>query len=267
MKRAGRFLTTILLTVIVILGMLYFFQEKLIFRSSVLPQNHVYTFKSDFEELFLRADDGALLNGLHFKQKNPKGVILYCHGNAGALDNWGHWAEELSNRYQYDVVIWDYRGYGKSTGKRRQSLMLEDGLLFYDYGKMQFPEEEIIVFGRSLGGFFATHITMKTSPVKLILESTPTSLLEIATKEYPFLPSRQLLKFRFQNDENILKINIPTYIIHGTDDMLVPYENGEQLFKRSKAKTKKLYAIVGGGHNNLNSFREAYFEALDEIFR
>lgn len=99
--------------------MFYFFQEKLIFYSSTLPQEYEYSFKTEFEELFLKAEDGAILNGLHFKAKNPKGVIIYNHGNAGELDTWGQWGELLVNRYSYDVVVWDYRGYGKSTGKRR----------------------------------------------------------------------------------------------------------------------------------------------------
>lgn len=267
MKRAGLFLIRIVLTVIVIFGMLYYFQGKLIFRSDTLPQDYVYTFKSDFEEIFLKADDGALLNGLHFKQPNPEGVILYCHGNAGELNAWGNWAEELSNRYNYDVVIWDYRGYGKSTGKRRQQLMLNDGFLFYEYCQTNFPDGDIVVFGRSLGGFFATHISKDTNHRKLILESTPTSILNVAAKEYPFLPSRYLLKFRFQNDRNTSRITIPTAIIHGTDDALIPIDHGRELFRLSPAKTKKFYSVEGGGHNNLANFEEIYFGALDEILK
>ncbi len=247
--------------------MFYFFQEKLIFHSTEIPRDYVYQFESNFEELFLTSKDGAVLNGLHFKQKNPKAVILYCHGNAGGLDDWGNWAQELSNRYEYDVVIWDYRGYGKSTGKRRQKLMLDDGFLFYDYCKEYFPEDKITVFGRSLGGFFATHITKDTNPGKLILESAPTSLLNIAKKEYPFLPSKRLLKFRFQSDENILKIDVPTHIIHGTSDELIPFDHGKELYRLSIAKNKKFYSVEGGYHNNLNSFEEVYFGVLDEILR
>ena len=267
MKRVGRFLIRIFITVIVIFGMIYYFQGKLIFRSSDLPQDYIYTFNGEFEEFFLKADDGAILNGLHFKQPRSKGIILYCHGNAGALDNWGLWAEELSVRYQYDVVVWDYRGYGKSTGKMRQKLMLDDGFLFYEYCKKYFEDEKILVFGRSLGGFFATHITKDNQPKKLVLESTPLSILKIAQKEYPFLPSKYLLKFRFQNDDNIIKINSPTYIIHGTADGLIPFNHGERLFELSKAQKKKFYPIYGGNHNNLSSFDAAYFGALDAVLK
>ena len=247
--------------------MFYFFQEKLIFHSNGIPQDYSYQFDTEHEELFLKAADGALLNGLHFKKQNPKGVILYCHGNAGELDDWGHWAEELSNRYHYDVVIWDYRGYGKSTGKRRQNLMLADGFLFYDYCQDYFTEDQITIFGRSLGGFFATHITKDITAGKLILESTPRSILNIAKREYPFLPSELLLRFKFQNDRNIAEIEIPTFIIHGTEDTLVPFEHGAALFKLSNAEIKRIYKVAGGDHNNLSNFEDSYFKALDEILK
>ncbi|MDB4292507.1 alpha/beta hydrolase [Maribacter sp.] len=247
--------------------MLYFFQEKLIFYSSKLPQEYHYSFQTDFEELHLTAEDGAVLNGLHFKAENPKGIILYNHGNAGELDSWGNWGETLVQRYSYDVVLWDYRGYGKSTGKRRQALMLDDGQLFYNYCKGFFSEDSITVYGRSLGGFFASHVTKKNNPKKLILESTPTSLLEVAQESYPFIPSKWLLKFRFQNNKNITEIPIPTFIIHGTDDDLIPFEHGQRLFGLSNAKTKDFFPVKGGNHNDLSNFEVVYFEALNEILK
>ncbi|MFK7812606.1 MAG: alpha/beta hydrolase [Maribacter sp.] len=267
MKRAKRFLKFLLSIIVFILCMFYFFQEKLIFYSSTLPKDYQYQFQTEFEELFLTAQDGAVLNGLHFKAENSKGVILYNHGNAGELDSWGQWGQLLANQYSYDVVMWDYRGYGKSTGKRRQQLMLDDGLLFYNYCKGFFKEELITVYGRSLGGFFATHIAKLTKPNMLVLESTPVSILEVASETYPFLPANWLLKFRFQNLENIKKINEPTFLIHGTDDDLIPFEHGKRLFELSNADNKLFFPIEGGNHNDLSNFVEPYFKALDSIFK
>ncbi len=267
MKRARRFFRVLLITIAFIFTMLYFFQEKLIFYSSKLPQDFQYQFQTEFEELFLTAEDGAVLNGLHFKAKNPKGIILYNHGNAGELDSWGKWGELLADRYAYDVVIWDYRGYGKSTGKRRQQLMLDDGLLFYNYCKRLFKEDLITVYGRSLGGFFATHLSKQTQPSRLVLESTPVSLLEIANEAYPFIPANWLLKFRFQNRDNIQQINQPTFFIHGTEDDLIPFEHGKRLFELSKANKKQFFSIKGGNHNDLSSFEASYFSALDQVFK
>lgn len=265
-KRVGRFFKGAVLGLVITFGMIYFFQEKLIFYSKTLPQTYEYPFEREFEELFLTAPDGAVLNGLHFKVENPKGIILYNHGNAGNLDSWGGWGEALSQRYGYEVVLWDYRGYGKSTGKRRTTLMLDDGLLFYTYCRERFPEDAITVYGRSLGGFFATHITKNNTPEQLVLESTPTSLLEVAQEAYPFLPAKWLLRFRFQNIDNMPHIDTPTFLIHGTADDLVPFDQGERLYEQSRAPVKRFFPIRDGNHNDLSYFEGPYFGALREIF-
>ncbi len=265
--RARHFLKVLPIAIVVIIGMLYFFQEKLIFQSSTLPQNFEYKFQTKFEELFLTAEDGAVLNGLHFKAKNPKGVIIYSHGNAGELDSWGKFGETLAKRYSYDVVVWDYRGYGKSTGKREQQAMLDDGFLFYKYCTQLYADGEIILYGRSLGGFFATHLAKSKSVKRLVLESTPATLLEVAKEKYPFVPIKWLLKYKFKNIENIAAIATPTYLIHGTDDDLVPFEHGQRLLELSKASKKEFFPIKGANHNDLSSFEAPYFSALDRILK
>jgi fermentation-respiration switch protein FrsA (DUF1100 family) len=266
MKYLKRIGISIIALYLVIAFMLLTFQEQLIFRSESLPQDHIFTSETSFEELFLKASDGSVLNGLHYKQANPKGVLLYFHGNAQTLEYWGKWAEELSKRYQYDVVIMDYRGYGKSIGKRNHKAMLADGLLFYDYCEAKFSEDQITIFGRSLGGAFATHVAKKRTAKLLLLESTFTSVYDIASKNFWFLPIKWLLQYPFQNNENIREISTPTYIIHGTEDDIVPYEHGQKLYKKAGSGTKKFYTIHSGLHNNLISHPE-YFQALDEILK
>ncbi|WP_413993964.1 alpha/beta hydrolase [Maribacter sp. 2307ULW6-5] len=267
MKRFLRVLGLLGITLIFFWTMLYFFQEKMIFHSTALPQDHKFAFDRPFEELFMTAPDGAVLNGLHFRADEPKGILLYSHGNAGELDSWGQWGVILAERYRYDVVIWDYRGYGKSTGERRQDKMLDDGLLFYDYCAAQFPESNITVYGRSLGGFFATHMARQRQPARMLLESTPVSILEVAKETYPFLPVDWLLRFRFQNLENMAHIQVPTYIIHGTDDNLVPFAHGERLFRASAASAKEFFPVQNGNHNDLSSFEERYFGILKQLLK
>ncbi|WP_298520945.1 alpha/beta hydrolase [uncultured Kordia sp.] len=249
---------------LLIIFMLLAFQEKIIFQSETLPQDHVFTSSIAFEELYLKAWDDAILHGLHYQQENPKGVLLYFHGNARTLEYWGKWAEDLSKTYNYDVIIMDYRGYGKSQGKRSYDSMLADALLFYDFAKTKFSEEEIIIFGRSLGGAFATHTATQRNAKLLLLESTFTSVYEVAKKRFWFLPLQWLLKYPFQNVKNIQQISIPTYMIHGTNDAVVPYEHGQILHEKSGSGAKKFYTIQNGEHNNLINFPE-YFQALGEI--
>ncbi|MEM6719671.1 MAG: alpha/beta fold hydrolase [Bacteroidota bacterium] len=263
LKRIGIGLIALYLFLICMLAA---FQEKIIFRSETLPLDHVFTSSIPFEELYLKASDDAIIHGLHYKQEAPKGVLVYYHGNARTLEYWGKWAENLSVKYNYDVVIMDYRGYGKSQGKRSHSQMLADALLFYDYAKTKFSEEEITIFGRSLGGAFATHTATHRNAKQLLLESTFTSVIDIGKRQFWFLPLKWLLRYPFQNIENIQKISMPTYIIHGTKDAVVPYEHGQKLYHKSGSSTKKFYTIPNGEHNDLIAY-PSYFEALDEILK
>ena len=147
---------------------LYFLQEKILFRPTVLNQTYVYKFSNPFEELFLKADDKAVINALHFKAENPKGVILYFHGNAGNLSRWGNITEYFVEM-NYDVLVMDYRTYGKSTGALSERALYSDAQLCYDYLKNNYNESEITVYGRSLGTGIAAYIAAKNKPKQLIL--------------------------------------------------------------------------------------------------
>src|SRR5690554_7779979 len=112
--------------------LLYLFQEKLIFYPTQLKTDHTFKFSGNFNEIFFKTKDGKSLNALLFKAKKPKGVIFYLHGNAASLDHWGNVAETYTE-LNYDVFIWDYRGYGKSDGKiLSEEQLLEDAQLAYD---------------------------------------------------------------------------------------------------------------------------------------
>src|SRR5690606_41983526 len=110
--------------------MLTYLQEKFIFLSEKLSQEHPFNFKTKFKELFLKADDGAVLHGIHFMQEDSKGIILYFHGNKASVEYWGLWGEQMATRFQHDVVVMDYRGYRKSRAERSFETMLADSSLF-----------------------------------------------------------------------------------------------------------------------------------------
>ena len=115
---------------------LYYLQEKLLFLPTVLEENFEYQFKYPFEELFLKTDDTAVINTLHFKVEESKGVILYFHGNAGDLSRWGIVTEYFVEK-NYDVLVIDYRTYGKSKGKLSEEAFYHDAQFCYDYLKNQ----------------------------------------------------------------------------------------------------------------------------------
>jgi len=132
MRRIKRTLYGIIITYIMIGGLLYFLQEKLIFHPSILAQDYQYEFRVNFEELFLNTSDNAIINALHFKIDKPKGVILYYHGNAGDLSRWGEVVQYFVEQ-QYDVLVMDYRTFGKSTGKLSEEALYSDAQFCYNY--------------------------------------------------------------------------------------------------------------------------------------
>ena len=127
----------------------YFFQENIIFRPERTSENFIYTFDKNFEEIDLKVTDKASINAIHFKVKNPKGVLLYFHGNKGNLKRWGNIVLPFTD-YNYDIFVMDYRGYGKSKGKRTEEVMYNDAQYCYDYISNLYDENNIVVYGRSL---------------------------------------------------------------------------------------------------------------------
>ena len=142
---------------------LYFFQEKLLFLPTVLSQEYEFQFNYPFEELFLEIDENTVINALHFKSENPKGVILYFHGNAGDLSRWGLIGERFV-ALNYDVFIIDYRTYGKSKGKLSEVGFYKDAQYCYDYLLKHYSEDKITLYGRSLGTGLASYLSSQNSP-------------------------------------------------------------------------------------------------------
>ncbi|MCH5715632.1 alpha/beta hydrolase [Niabella hibiscisoli] len=134
--------------IVVMMG-LVMFQQKLIFRPEKLEASYQFSFDRAFKELHFQRADGAMLNALYFTVAQPKGVILYFHGNKGSLKRWGTIASAFT-QYNYNVLVMDYRSYGKSTGELSEVNLQNDARFFYKELQKQFPEDHIIVYGRSL---------------------------------------------------------------------------------------------------------------------
>ncbi len=245
--------------------MLYFLQEKMIFLPTRLPQDFQYSFAEPFEEVFLSAADGARLNALWFKRPSPRGLILYFHGNAGNLSRWGHIAEPFA-KMEYDVLIMDYRTYGKSTGTLSEQNLFSDAQLFYDYAREHYSEKEIVLYGRSLGTGMATRLAADNQPALLLLETPFYSLLDIGVKRFPWLPVKWFMKYPLRAHEFMQQVLCPVRIFHGTKDRIVPYESGRKLFESIPGDNKTFYEIQGGRHNNLSSF-PAYQQAVIEVLQ
>lgn len=261
-----RIILALLIFYVMLTALLAFFQERFIFLPTQLSQEYVYNFDTPFEELFLESTDGASLNALHFKAENPKGIILYFHGNAGDLSRWGEITFGFT-QYNYDVLVMDYRTYGKSTGKLSEENLYNDAQLFYDFVKDQFPEKEIILYGRSLGSAFATRLAAENNPRMLILESPFYNLKSVAKSRFPIVPVDLLIRYNFENNIYIKEVNCKTVIFHGTEDNVVPYKSGKRLYTTAEPRNgKQMVTIPGGGHNDLSRF-ETYQKAIDSLLK
>ena len=249
---------------IALLAIVYFVQERLIFKPEKLKQDFKYKYDAPFEELFFDVEDGVRINGLHFTVEKPLGLILYFHGNSRSIKGWARYAKDFF-RYNYDVVLVDYRGFGKSTGKRTEKDMLSDMQFVYDTLAVQYTEHHIIVYGRSLGSGFAAKIASDNKPRYLILDAPYYSFTKVIERFLPILPIRFLLRFHLRTDKWIRHVNCHTYIIHGTKDRLIPISNSEKL-QALNPKKITLIRITGGGHNNLPSFNE-YHNIIRDILQ
>lgn len=233
---------------------IYAIQERLIFKPEKLRQDFLYKYDVPFKELFIDIEPGVRINGLHFYVNDPNGLILYFHGNTRSIKGWARYAKDFY-RYQYDVVMVDYRGFGKSTGKRGETAMFKDMQVVYDSLAVQYHESHIIVYGRSLGSGFASKLASDNSPRYLILDAPFYSFEKAVQRFLPILPMKYVLRFQLHTDRWIQKVHCHTYILHGTKDWLIPIKQSEQLQQLNPDKIT-LIRIEGGGHNNLPSFPE-----------
>ncbi|MEO0902433.1 MAG: alpha/beta fold hydrolase, partial [Bacteroidota bacterium] len=214
------------------------------------------------EEYNVETRDGAIINGLHFKASNPKGVVFYLKGNSKSIKGWGKFAVDFT-RHGYDVIMVDYRGFGKSTGRRTQKAVKRDMQVIYNKIKKKVPEKYIILYGRSLGSGFAAKLASMNEPRMLILDAPYYSLSKVAKKYIPFMPLSLLIKFPMPTYKWLKYVKCPIHILHGTDDRLIPYKTSVKLSKINPKRTK-LYTVIGGGHKDLNTF-ESYHSMLGDI--
>ena len=249
---------------------LKYLQEKVVFLPVVLPEHHEFDFEKNFEEYLWETPFDGKINVLHFKIKKPQGVIVYYHGNADNLHRWGNIAHEYT-QFGYDVLVMDYRGYGKSSGPRNEEFLYSDAQFCYDFAKQKYGEEKTIVYGRSLGGAFAIKVAADNQPKAVILEATFFNIQDIVNRWLPKKVTDRVsptMTYHFLSNENILDVDVPLYHFHGTKDNIVPLKSGRKLFdlfKKSRPKVeKKFIEISGATHNDLINYEE-FVEELKSI--
>ncbi len=250
----GLLLLTILVGYTGLVLFYYLFQERFIFIRYPVLHGHKFNFPGEFEERFVQAEDGSQLHALYFRTKAPRGVILYFHGNTGTLRRWGKQAARFT-QMGFDLLMPDYRGYGKSRGKLSEEALHADALLWYESLLSEWSGDRIVLYGRSLGSAMATPLAAVRDPRMLLLETPFANLLDLARSYLPILPYRLLLRYRFRNDRAIRHVKCPVYIFHGKKDNVVPYTSALKLYSCIPSTVEReMFTFAKAHHNDLFRF-------------
>lgn len=249
-------LCALLLVGYVVLCLFYFiFQERFIFIRFQLAPRSRFRFKYPYKERYLDGTDGARLHALYFPAERSRGVVLYFHGNTGNLRRWGKYAPRFT-ALGYDVLMPDYRGYGKSHGPLSEQALHTDAKAWYASLTERWAEEDIVVYGRSLGSAMAVPVAAEHAPRLLVLETPFANLLEVARHYLRILPYRWLLRYRFRNDQAIKRVRCPVYIFHGRRDTVVPYASALRLYASVPSTVERqMFTFAKGHHSDLVRFR------------
>jgi len=241
----------LLVLLISICGLLFLFQEKLIFFPQKLDKNHQFSFDQNFEEINIKTNDQKILNALLFKSDSSKGLIFYLHGNAGSLSSWGDVAKVYTDLH-YDVFMIDYRGFGKSEGSIcSQKQLFADVQTAYSEMLKKYQENTIVVLGYSIGTGLASKIASTNQPQLLILQAPYYSLTDMVQHTYPIIPTF-LLKYKLETGKYVRDCKMPIVIFHGDQDEVIYYGSSLKLKDEFK-KQDTLITIEGQGHNGMTN--------------
>lgn len=220
-----------------------------------------------YEDVHLTADDRIRIHGWWVPVERNRGTVLFCHGNAG---NISHRLESIAvfRRLGMNVLIFDYRGYGLSEGSPDEEGTYRDAEAAYRYLREEraIPAEEIIIFGRSLGGAVAIELARRAQAAGLICEATFTSAVEMGKLIFPSLPVGLLVRNKYDSISKVGGLELPVLFIHSPEDDLVPYEHGLALFQAA-AEPKEFLPIAGGHGDGFLAAGPAYAAGLDSFLK
>lgn len=248
-------LTIAVIAVILYLGLagwIYVRQDSMVFHplGEILATPEVYGW--EYEDIDLHTQDGVRLHAWYVPVEDARAVVLFCHGNAG---NISHRLDSIRifRDLGLSVLIFDYRGFGQSEGRPSEKGTYLDVRAAWDFlvTEKNAPPAHIVIFGRSLGGAVAAHLAADLNAEHaaggLILESTFSSLPDMAARLYPFLPVRWLAKYSYNTLAQMGDIHSPVLVVHSPEDELIPFAHGQALY--AAAPEPRMFLEISGGHN------------------
>ena len=253
---------------------IYFAQALFIYAPQMPTRSLVATpedINLEYENLTLITADNERINAWYIPVENQTSkTVLFFHGNAG---NISHRLETIKiyNQLGFNFLIFDYRGFGESTGKPTEEGTYIDADTVWQHliEQKKLNPEEIILVGRSLGGGVAAELAKKVRPAMLVLESTFTSMTEVSAKHYPFMPTKLIVKHEYETNLKLKDIHCPIVFAHSTNDEVIPFEHSQRNF--AAANEPKQFITLRGGHGSgflltkkdyLSGLKKAFSEML-----
>ncbi len=260
-------ITAVLLVYAGLCALVYLAQPSLIYH----PDRQLTGAPADrglaFEDVTLDTADGESIHGWYVPAAESASHVLFFHGNAG---NISHRLDtvEILHRMGHAILIVDYRGYGRSSGRPSEAGTYADAAAAWDYLRdtLGVEPQRIVVYGRSLGGAVAVWLAANRTPAGLIIESTFTHMADMGAHHYPYLPARALTRIHYDSLSRMPSVRCSVFGAHSDEDEIVPFHLGKKL--ADSARNLALFVTLKGSHND--SFLRggaAYHRALDTFIR
>jgi fermentation-respiration switch protein FrsA (DUF1100 family) len=248
-------------------GVMFLLQPGMVFYPLAHLETNPGDWGMDFEDVALTTEDGVSLHGWFIPRPGAKRVLLFFHGNAG---NISHRADSIRifHRLGLDVLILDYRGFGKSQGSPSEQGLYRDARAAWDWLTKErgYAPGDLVIFGRSLGAAVATQLASETDPGGLILESGFSSARDASRAIFPLLSWLVLNRYQFDSARALRTVDSPVLVLHSPDDEIIPYALGRKLFEA--AREPKQFVTLRGGHNDgFLASRPDYERALEAFLR
>jgi len=246
-------------------ALLYLFQGRLVYAPTAIQLDTPASLGLPYREVSLTTSDGLRLSAWLVKTPAPRGTVLFCHGNYG---NISHLLDPIRvfAGLGFEVLVFDYRGYGQSEGEPSEEGTYLDAEAAWDFLVQEegVDPARLVLCGRSLGGPIAARLARQHPPGALLLESTFTSLPELGSRRYPFFPVRWLARYTYDTLGQLSGIHCPVLVVHSREDGLIPLAQGQELY--AAANPPKEFLEISGGHGNGFVVSEAQYRAGLERF-
>jgi hypothetical protein len=232
-------------------ALLYTSQRSLMYFPETVHTTPAQAGLPEAEETTLTTADGEHLVAWHAAPREDRPVILYFHGNGGALRYRAERFRKLL-RDGIGLIGVEYRGFGGSSGIPSEAGLIADGEAAYAFAAARYPVERLVIWGESLGTAVAVAVAAEKPIGRLILEAPFTSAAAVAAARYWYMPVSLLMKDQYRSDERIGKITAPVLILHGAQDRIIPFVMGERMFELTTAPNRHIVRFLDGDHEDLD---------------